>query len=138
MVLRPTQKEMAYKYVFGLLNMGDMTLPHYWSNLFIAMQHLLSEEDMTELKHKIADVERMCGSKIERKRNGSKKILPQMSLYEIEIYLFNSFNLKSYFLVDGEKVTQFEIERKLFEIKEWCFDKVNTISRDILFTKPPL
>lgn len=142
MTLPPTAKENAYKYCFNLLNIGDMTLPHYWSNLFLAMRSILSEEQLVELQQKILEVELMAGYKMHKIPNPEKEgetmevFKPVMTLYEIETYLFNSYNLKSYFNVKGKKITQFEIERKLFEVKSWCFQLMFAMQHRILFTRP--
>lgn len=142
MVLPPTANENAYKYCFNLLNIGDMSLPHYWSNLFLAMRSILIPDQLTILMQKILDVELMAGFKIIKVDNPEKPgelveaQKPTMTLYEIETYLFNSYNLKSYFLVAGKKITQFEIERKLFDVKVWCFEQMFAIQHQILFTRP--
>jgi len=140
-MIYPSHLEISYKYCWGLLNLGDMVMPHYWSNLFLALRSILSDTEMEELKVMIKEVTLMCGTKTTRKEVDGKteiKVVPSMNLYEIETYLFNSWNLKSYFLVNGKRITQFEIESKLFEIKQWCFYKLFEIQSQILFTKPPI
>ena len=106
------------------------------------MRSLLDEEQLEQLKKMIHELEMMCGSSYTRVYSPEGKVdykaVPDMRLYEIETYLMNSWNLKRYFLVGGRKVTQFEIERKLFEIKQWCYNRVFEMQRMILFTKPPI
>jgi hypothetical protein len=125
-----------------MLSIGDMVMPHYWSNLFLAMRSMLIEADYNILKEQIIEVCKMCGVKNEKTYDDAGDLIlitnPTMTLYEIETYLFNSWNLKSYFLVEGRKITQFEIERKLFEIKQFCYTKMFEIQGQILFTKPPI
>lgn len=142
-MIYPSPLEISYKYTFSLLNIGDMVMPHYWSNLFLAMRSMLSPEDYESLKKQIIEVTMICGNKkvklLDEKTGEIEEIRkPTMTLYEIETYLFNSWNLKSYFLVEGRKITQFEIERKLFEIKQFCYAKMFEIQGQILFTKPPI
>ena len=122
-MLYPQPLEIAYKYCFNMLNIGDMAMPHYWSNLFLAMRSILDEEKLGLLGKRVSEVEVLCG---------------RISLYEIETYLMNSWNLKKYFLVGGKKVTQFEVERKLFDIKHWLFRELFALQHQILFTKPPI
>lgn len=140
-LIYPSHLEISYKYCFNLLNIGDMVMPHYWSNLFLALRSILNDDQMTELKKMVTDVTFMCGTKTNKKEvNGEiqVEVIPLMSLYEIETYLFNSWNLKSYFLVNGQKISQFEIEKKLFDIKQWCYYRLFEIQSQILFTKPPI
>lgn len=142
-MIYPSPLEISYKYCFNLLNIGDMVMPHYWSNLFLAMKSMLDEKDYESLKSQVVEVCKMAGTRKVRILNEDTGEIeemrkPIMTLYEIETYLFNSWNLKSYFLVEGRKMTQFEIERKLFEIKQFCYSKMFEIQGQILFTKPPI
>jgi hypothetical protein len=134
-MIPPQPLEIAYKFCFGMLNIGDMQMPHYWSNLFLAMRSILDEDELKELHLQIKDVDLMCGYSYDEESDSFK---PVMKLYEIETYLMNSWNLKRYFLVNGKKVTQFDIEKALFDIKYWCFQRLFQLQHEILFTKPPI
>jgi hypothetical protein len=75
-----------------------------------------------------------------RKLNGKEhyllfKIQPLMDLKQIETYMDNNMNLKSFFKEHGKKVTQMELNSELEKIKIWVYQEAVQLMPYIRFTK---
>lgn len=124
-------------------------LPHYWSEFFILAKQLLNEEQEKKLLKMIQDVENFtlekencynnfsckdCKNKwktmedwfeLEKctkcKSSNIELLKDRQSLYDIEMAIESNADYTSYFERYGERITKFDIERKLSKVKEWVF-----------------
>jgi hypothetical protein len=63
------------------------------------------------------------------------KLTPLMGLKELETYMDNNMDLKSYFKETGGKVTQMELSAELEKIKIWVYQEAVQMMPYIRFTK---
>lgn len=63
------------------------------------------------------------------------KLTPLMPLKQIEIYMDNDMNLKSFFKEHGKLITQMELNSELDKIKIWVYQEAVEMMPYIRFTK---
>jgi hypothetical protein len=63
------------------------------------------------------------------------KLTPLMNLKEIETYMDNNFDLKSFFKEHGKTITQMELNAELEKIKIWVYQEAVEMMPYIRFTK---
>lgn len=110
-VITPTTSELMWRNCQRLLLLNPLVLPTYYTTLFNAFKSLISmfsEEDYNELLARIAEVEKFISDD-----------LNPLSLQEAEMRMYNNLDLLSGFQVNGQLITQYEINAKLEEIKTW-------------------
>jgi hypothetical protein len=117
--------------------------PHYFSELIIAANQLLSPEEREELNKKIFEVEKMVfeTEMVPREmEDGSivwvERIAGDLSLYDVEMAVESNPDYYAFFeREDGTVITKFDIERKLNKIKQWIFDIVRKRSEGKRFSR---
>ncbi len=125
-----------------LLELNSL-LPHYWSELMLLAEQLLSSDERAELHEKLFDVEKMVlETEIVPKEqpDGSvlwvERIKGSLSLYDIEMAIESNADYYCYFeRPDGSKVTKFDVERELDRIKKWLYEKVRDRSQGRRFMR---
>jgi len=118
-------------------------MPHYWSELFLLAEQLLSHEERLELHQKIFDIEKMVFETEVVPRDqpdGSilwvERIKGELSLYDIEMAIESNPDYYAYFTrEDGQSVSKFDIERQLDKIKQWLYTIVRERSQGRRFTR---
>lgn len=127
-------------------------MPHYWSELFVLAAQLLTEEERNILARMIKQIELMvlekdvmwnfykcdkCKREYKSKKDWFDMMIcpyceyelvdtlqERQSLYDIEMAFESNRDYTAYFLRYGQKITRFDIERRLNRIKEWLFQIV--------------
>jgi hypothetical protein len=118
-------------------------MPHYFSELILLAEQLLSSEEREQLHAKIFEVEKMVleVEVVPKETQDGKmiwveRIRGKLSLYDIEMATESNVDYYSYFeRDDGTKVSKFDVERKLNEIKSWLYSKVRERSSQRRFSK---
>lgn len=117
-------------------------LPHYWSELLLLAEQLLSPAEREELHEMIFNVERLVleteviPKEVEGKIVWVERIRGELSLYDIEMAIESNPDYYAYFMKeDGRMVTKFDVERELDRIKKWLFDKVRVRASTRRFTR---
>jgi len=125
-----------------LLELNSL-MPHYFSELILLAEQLLSPEEREQLHAKIFEVEKMVleVEVVPKETQDGKmiwveRIKGRLSLYDIEMATESNVDYYSYFeRDDGTKVSKFDVERKLNEIKGWLYGKVRERSSQRRFSK---
>lgn len=103
-------------------------MPHFWSELFVLSFQLFSDEELESLKRHIRDVELMVFI--------PEEISYGLSLYDIEMALESNPDFYAYFeRQDGDKVSKFDVERRLDKIRQWIFERVREKARARRFSR---
>lgn len=118
-------------------------VPHYWSELLLLAEQLLSPEEREQLHEMIFEVEKMVLETEmvpqETEEGGvvwTERVKGELSLYDIEMAIESNPDYYAYFeKSDGAKVTKFDIERRLDKIRKWLYDKVRARAQGRRFQK---
>lgn len=138
-IQRYSYEEMMLLRVLEL----NSLLPHYWSELILLAEQLLTHDEREELHDMIFDVEKMVLEieVIPRELTDGRlvwveRIRGELSLYDIEMALESNPDFYAYFQrEDGRMITKFDIERELNRIKAWLFEKVRERAENRRFTR---
>lgn len=111
-----------------ILNLNSLQ-PHYWSELIVLAEQLLSPEERYQLHEMIFDVEKMVFETEfvrEEDEKGNlvwvERIRGDLSLYDIEMATESNPDYYSFFQrEDGTILSKFDIERRLNRIRTWLF-----------------
>jgi hypothetical protein len=117
--------------------------PHYWSQLILLAEQLLSPEERITLNEMIFEVEKMVlETEIfpERDEEGNivwvERIRGELSLYDIEMSMESNADYYGYFQKDdGTLITKFDVERKLDKIRKWIYEQVRIRSMNKRFNR---
>lgn len=129
--------------ILGRLLSLNSLVPHYWSELILMAEQLLSNEERQELHSMIFEIERMVLETeiLPREDQDGKliwveKIKGRLSLYDIEMAVESNPDYYAYFQKeDGSIVTKFDVERELDRIKAWLYEKVRLRSQGKRFAR---
>jgi hypothetical protein len=138
-LVKYSYEEMILLDLHGLSTL----MPHYWSQLILLAEQLLSPEERMELNEMIFNVEKMVlETEIipERDEDGNlvwvERIRGEMSLYDIEMAFESNQDYYAYFQKDdGTIVTKFDVERKLDKIRKHIYEKVRIKSTSRRFNR---
>ena len=122
-VIPPTYQEMAFTQCQRLLMLNPLMMSGYWTALFNTFKSLLVDEDVEELEGMIKEIEVWLSDEYN-----------PMTLQEMEIRMFQNMDLLSGFEVNGNIITQMEINEKLEKIKGWLTQKLYEYLPYIRFT----
>lgn len=124
-----------------ILQLNGLT-PHYWSELLLLAEQLLSPEERNELHEMIFNVERMVleteivPKNIDGKFMWVERIIGELSLYDIEMAIESNPDYYAYFQKEnGVLISKFDVERELDKIKKWLFDRVRQRAQGRRFTR---
>lgn len=125
-----------------MLELNEL-MPHYWSNLIMLAEQLLEDDERQKLYEMIFDVEKIVleTEMVQREQpDGTivwvERIKGRLSLYDIEMAIESNPDYYAYFeRPDGTKVTKFDVERKLNNIKGWLYEKVRERSQGRRFQR---
>lgn len=125
-----------------LLELNSL-LPHYWSELLLLADQLLSPEERLELYKMIFEIEKLVLETemvAEEQDDGTvrwvEEVKGRLSLYDIEMATESNSDYFAYFQKeDGTTVSKFDIERRLNEIKRWLYAKVRVRAQGRRFTR---
>lgn len=125
-----------------LLELNSL-IPHYWSELILLADQLLSAEERLELYKMIFDIEKMVLETemvSEEQENGEviwvEKVRGQLSLYDVEMAIESNPDYYAYFEKDdGTVISKFDIERKLDKLRKWLYEKVRSRAQGRRFNK---
>lgn len=125
-----------------LLELNSL-MPHYFGELILLAEQLLSQEEREELHGKIFDVEKLVlETEVvpKEQEDGTvlwvERIKGRLSLYDVEMAIESNPDYYCYFESDdGRRVTKFDVERKLNEIKAWLYEKVRQRAQGRRFQK---
>jgi len=111
-VIPPNSSELAFRQIERILNLNPLAMSQYYSTLFTAFKNLMlmmnDEDNFNELDKKMKDVEKWLSDEFN-----------PMTLSEAEMRMWNNMDLLSGFEVNGQMITQMEINQRLEEIKQW-------------------
>jgi hypothetical protein len=111
-VIPPTQKEMAFKQVQRILMLNPLAMSQYYTNLFSSFKSMMlimgDEENYKELDKRVKWIEKWISDEFN-----------PLLLEEAELRMWNNWDLLSGFEVNGQLITQMDINSKLEEIKQW-------------------
>ncbi len=97
--------------------------------------HSSNEQDKKQLEMDFRELQ----SKMDRLENQEYQLLfrltPLMPLKQIETYMDNNMDLKSFFKEHGRLVTQMELNSELDQIKVWVYQEAVEMMPYIRFTK---
>lgn len=100
----------------------------YWTQLFTSFEAMMDmfgdEQGKAELQARIKALEDWLSDEYN-----------PLTLQEIETRMFQNMDLLSGFAVNGEMITQMEINEKLSEIKVWLTRKLYQYLPNIRFTQ---
>ena len=106
-------------------------IPHYFSELFITAEQLLTPEEKEQLHEMQFEVEKMVletqmnPKEIDGKIVWVEEVTGELSMYDIEMAMESNPDYYGYFEKDdGTRVTKFDVERKLNKIKQWIYERV--------------
>ena len=139
MVVRMTYEEIN---LIRLMNLNSL-MPHYWSELILLAQQLISEEQRIKLDELIHDVEKMVlETKRVREETPDGRVIwktvvkGDASIYDIEMALESNADYFAYFeKEDGTIVTKFDVERKLDKLRKWLYTEVRIRSQNKRFSR---
>ncbi len=121
----PTNEEIAFKQCLEMLRINPLMMATYYSTLILTFKSLLIVEDVLRVDHMVNDIELWLSDDLNK-----------LSLKEIEMRMYNNMDLYSYFLVDGEPITQEMINDRLQDVKQWLTQRLYMYLRHIRFTTP--
>lgn len=111
-VIPPTTKELAFKQCQRVLMLNPLAMSQYYTNLFTSFKSLMmimnDRDNFMELDKKIKDIEKWLSDEYN-----------PLTLEEAELRMWNNMDLLSGFEVNGQLITQMQINSKLEEIKNW-------------------
>lgn len=125
-----------------LLELNSL-MPHYWTECILLAEQLLSPEEREKLHAKIFEIEKMVleVEVVPKETQDGKmiwveRIKGKLSLYDIEMATESNMDYYSYFeREDGTKVTKFDVERRLNDIKSWLYERVRERASQRRFSK---
>jgi len=135
--------------ILRLLELNSL-IPHYWSEFMVLAFQLLDTEEQKILKKQLEEIEEIVLEKeylfnvyqcVDCKKKFSTRIdwfditgcpkcssinikilSERQSLYDIEMAMESNRDYNAFFLRYGQRITKFDIERKLIKIKQWIFN----------------
>lgn len=145
----PAMYDYEELVILRLLELNSL-MPHYWAEFMILSFQLINPEEQKILKKKIEEVEKMvleedflfnkykcldCNKKFRTRvdwfdlSEGCPKcqslnietVRDRHSLYDIEMSMESNRDYNAFFLRYGDKISKFDVERKLIKIKEFVF-----------------
>jgi len=99
-------------------------MPSYYGTLFASFRALLDTQHIEQLDAQIKEVEKWLSDDLNK-----------MTLDEVEMRMFQNMDLLSGFEVNGQMITQMEINQKLEEIKTWLTQLLYVYLPYIRFTQ---
>ena len=123
-VVSPTQGEMIWNNANRLIMLNPLMMPAYYSTLFMVFRNLLNEEDFAELNAKVKAIEDWISDD-----------LNPLTLHEAEIRMYNNMDLLSGFEVRGQLITQYDINARLEQIKQYLIQKLYEYQAYVRFTQ---
>lgn len=126
-VIAPTTGEIIYKQCYRMLSINPLMMNDYWTQLFSSFKSLISffgdEDNLAELDNKIKYIEQWISDDYN-----------PMSIAEAEVRMFQNMDLLSGFEVNGNLITQMEINHRLNDIKAWLTELLYEYLPHIRFT----
>lgn len=148
--------------ILRLLELNSL-IPHYWSEFMVLAFQLLEPAQQNILKKQIEEIEDMvlekefqynyyrcksCKYKFKTKIDwfdikGCPKckgtnittLQERHSLYDIEMAMESNRDYTAFFMRYGERISKFDIERRLSRIKSWLFSIIRERSESRRFKR---
>jgi hypothetical protein len=126
-VIPPSSAEISWRQTSRFIMMNPLMMSQYYTNLFTAFKSLMmimgDEDNFKQLEKMVKDVE-----------NWISDDLNPLTLAEAELRMWNNMDLLSGFEVNGQMITQMEINSKLEKIKQFLIQLHFEYSRFIRWT----
>lgn len=124
-VIVPTVSEMIWRSCEKMLMLNPLAHQTYYSTMFGMFRGLMGDEHVAELNARVKAIEDWMSDDFNK-----------MTLSEMEIRMFQNLDWLSGFEVNGEFISQREINTKLEEIKDWLQQMLYAYMPHIRFTVP--
>lgn len=107
-VIPPTASEVIFRQAERMLMTNPLMMSDYWTTLFNTFKGIIDEDDEKILDRAIIEIERWISDDFN-----------PMTLPEAEVLMFQNMDLYSGFEVNGQMITQQEINQRLQQVKTW-------------------
>lgn len=124
-VITPTTDEMIWRSCEKMLMLNPLAHQTYFTTLFNMFRGLLAPEHLEDLEKRIKEIEVWMSDEFNK-----------MTLHELELRMFQNLDWLSGFEVNGEFVSQMEINTRLEKIKDWLQQLLYAYMPHIRFTVP--
>jgi len=122
-IITPTTDEMIWRSCERMLMLNPLAHQTYYSTLFNMFRGLLAPQHIQELNARVKEIEIWLSDDFNK-----------MTLHEAEVRMFQNMDLLSGFEVNGQLISQMEINTRLEEIKNWLQGLLYAYMEHIRFT----
>jgi len=128
--------------VMALYNLSTLQ-PHYYSQLIIVAEQLLTPEEREELNQMIFDIEKMVletdvmpVKQEDGKMVWVERIRGELSLYDIEMATEANADYYAFFQKeDGAIISKFDVERRLDKVRKYVYECLRKHAEGMRFNR---